>query len=63
MQSMFHKEQKINGIIDGQIKEVSQSTDADGLLSEVEETLYQIIEQEFRVMDMFDKIIKMRGLE
>ena len=60
---MFHKEQKINGIIDGQIKEVSQSTDADGLLSEVEETLYQIIEQEFRVMDMFDKIIKMRGLE
>lgn len=57
VQSMLHKEQKINGIIERKIKEVSQNVDVKQLFAEAEEVLYQIIECEFRLMGRFDETL------
>lgn len=51
VQAMLHKEQKINSIIDGKIKEFSQSTAAQLLLNDIEETLFEILEQKFTIID------------
>lgn len=51
IEAMLRKEQKMNSIIDGKIKEIGRSAAVKPLLADVEETLFQILEQEFRIID------------
>lgn len=46
VQSMLHKERKINSLLDRQIREIGRDSDAIQRLTEAEETLYQVIERE-----------------
>lgn len=52
VKAMLHKEQKINGIIERHINEISRSKDVGQAIAEVEETLYQILEREFKIIDI-----------
>lgn len=51
VESMLRREQKMNNVIGGKIKEISHGTAANQLLLDVEETLFQILEQKFRMID------------
>lgn len=51
IEAMLRKEQKMNSIIDGKIKAIHRSTDVKSLLCDVEETLFQILDQEFGIID------------
>lgn len=51
VQSMIHKEQKMNGLIVGKLNDIGRSVDADQELIHIEELLYQILEREFSIME------------
>lgn len=51
IETMLRREQKMNSIIGGKIKEIGRRAAVKPLLNEVEETLFRILEQEFGVID------------
>lgn len=51
VQSMIHKEQKMNSLIVGKLKDIDLSVDSCQELIHVEELLYQILEREFSIME------------
>lgn len=57
VETMLRREQKMNGIIDGKIKKINHGTAANQLLLDVEESLFQILEQEFRMIDGLSEVL------
>lgn len=55
VQSMIHKEQKMNSLIVGKLNDIGRSVDADQELIHIEELLYQILEREFSIMERMDE--------
>lgn len=51
IQSMIHKEQKMNRIIDGKVKEINESVTSGRVLNDVEELLYQMLERGFKILE------------
>lgn len=51
IQAMLHKEQKMNNIIDGKIKKISESVNSAQVLNDVEELLYQMLEIGFGILE------------
>ena len=56
IESMLRREQKINGLISGKIQEIGRDAAANLPLTDIEKLLYQILEQEFAIMEKVGKI-------
>ena len=57
VRTMIRREQKMNSIIDDKMKEMGKKADAEQELNETEETLYQILERRFMIMDRLGKFL------
>lgn len=56
VQSMLHKEQKMNRILDEEIRGIRDRANAKQILDKAEEMLYRTIEDEFGLIEQLDKM-------
>lgn len=55
VQAMFRREQKVNHINHGRLEHMIRSVDSRGKLLQLEEILYDVLEQEFKMVDLLNE--------